>query len=107
MMNWPAIRVEKFFDAYYKRKIIEELNQRKLGMISALWANSNYDGEKNAEIRQRIIDQLEEQFSTTCLKIYNPGYKSKDEIEEEKLKSNPFFAAGRKKLVEQGLIEEE
>lgn len=67
--------------------------QRKIGQISALYANTNYD---EGEHRVTAIKTLEEQFSDAVAVIYGeePGmHGAGEQLADEKIdKENPFFA---------------
>lgn len=102
-MRWPWLRFEKFYEAHLKRKIIEELTQRKIVMIGALYSNTNYDGKDNHEKREQIIQRIEDNFSETVKKLYNKEYAKKQEEEEDVLEANPFFAASKQGLENQGV----
>lgn len=92
------MRFERFYEALTKRQIYDELTQRKLGMINALYSNSNYDGE-NAKIRDQVIEQLEEQFSNAMSSLYG-GVNPEDDVID---KDNPFFQAMERGLKNQGV----
>lgn len=83
-----------------KRQLVEDLQQRKVGMINALWANSNYDGEKDGEgIRGRVIEQIEEQYNKVIDNVLGGKYEVDDDGPSEfgeYDESNPFF--GKMKL---------
>lgn len=97
-MQWPALRFERFYEAFLRRQIIEELTSRKISMINALFSNSNYDGD-NAKIRDQVIERLEDQFNDALALLYG-GKRSED---EEIDKDNPFFAAMDRGLKRQGV----
>lgn len=102
-MGWPWLRFEKFYEAHLKRKIIDELTQRKIAMVGALYSNPNYDGKENHDKRDQIIQRIEENFNDTVKKLYNKAYQVEEEKDE--LKDNPFFAASERGLKEQGVPE--
>lgn len=71
-------------------------------MITALYTNPNYDGEKGNQAREKIIETLEDQFSDVVRRLYNGG-KSKHQKEKEAMEANPFFQAMERGLKEQGV----
>lgn len=78
-----------------KRELVEELTQRKIGMIGALWSNSNYDGQENSELRQSAIAELESNFDRAVDAIY--GFEPEDENVDW---DDPFLAPVRRKMDE-------
>ena len=99
-MGWPWLRFEKFYAAYLRRKVIEELAARKIAMSAALYANTNYDSEENRNKREQVLERMEEQFNEICRRLYN--YKEIQE-EERKFKEDPFFKAMERGFERQGL----
>lgn len=67
-------------------------------MISALFANTNYD--ESPQEREKAITSIENNYNEVMYSIYN-GTIEEDEIGEE----NPFFAAHKKGMIEQGIPE--
>ena len=59
-------------------------------MISGLWANTNYDDEKNS--RQKALTTIEESYQEAINNIYNGSIKSDEEYKKE-LDQDPLFAA--------------
>lgn len=57
------------FEAFMRRKAVEEAREVKNAMTSGLWANSNYDDGKNT--RTRALQDIEETFQKTIRIIYN------------------------------------
>jgi len=92
-LEWPWQKFDALYAAHSKRIIKEELVQRKIGQINALWANTNLDSaEAN---RGQALKDVEEQFDSAIDALYS------DEVDEEQrdeLKENPFFAPVEKGL---------
>lgn len=66
---------------------MKRANEMKNVIINGIWANPNYDDNKNT--RQNAIDAIEENYSEILNLTYDKMYiKKKDEW-----KTNPFFAA--------------
>lgn len=96
-MDWPWRRFDAFYEAFVKRRAKEELTFRKILQISALWANSNYDGEDVD--RQQIIQEIETSYDEVIAGIYSGRMAGgKDDID----KSDPFFAAIERGMAKQG-----
>lgn len=94
MLNWPWKRFEKFYEAFAKRQIAEELTQRKLLVISAFYANTNYDS-KEAN-REDTISKIEKQFSALIDSIYAPViHIGKTKTDEPSEMDSDFFKAIR------------
>lgn len=104
-MQWPWRRVEAFYDAHLKRKMIQELTQRKIHMISALFSNSNYDSQENSQKRVEIIEKIEDDFNEAVRRLYQDPKEA--EAEREAFKENPFFSAMNRGLKKQGVLEDE
>lgn len=66
----------------------EELTQRKISIVAALWANTNMDS-KEAD-REGTIAKIEEGFDLAIRSLYD-GVVSKEEGID--LSEDPFFAA--------------
>ena len=101
LMCWPDLRFEKFYEAFQRRKIIEELTLRKIMTGSAVFGNPNYDGEDNQGKREAFIQALEESFREQVYDLYHPGRK---EREDETMRNDPFFKPMYKALEERGVL---
>jgi hypothetical protein len=97
-MNWPWRRFDAFYEAFVKRRSKEELTFRKILQISALWANSNYDGEEVD--RQQIIRDIETSYDEVIAEIYS-GRSAGGRTDIDK--SDPFFAAMERGMKKQGI----
>ncbi len=75
--------------AFIRRKTVEELTDRKIAMIAALYANSNYDSSEGQDARAQMIGAIEENYEETCIKIYGSTTPEVRKIAED----DPFFAA--------------
>lgn len=91
MLSWPWKRFEKFYEAFAKRQIAEELTQRKLLLISAFYSNSNYDAEEVN--REDMVRKLESDFSDLIANIYAPVIDVGRGSNEPDLEDTPFFKA--------------
>lgn len=91
MLNWPWKRFEKFYEAFAKRKIADELTHRKLLLISSFYANPNYDSKEVN--RDDIIKKLEEQFAELIDNIYVPAIDLKSASDLDDTTDSAFFAA--------------
>lgn len=83
------------------------MRERKISMINAIYSNSNYDGDENKGIREKIVENLEDQFIEAVQNLYRGPGPTKAEIEAKKMKENPFFQAMDRGMKRQGLISEE
>lgn len=102
-MNWPWLRVEKFWESHQKRIIVDELKARKISMMNAIYANSNYDGQENQGVREKIVEGLESQFTDAVANLYRGPGPTQAEIEDKEMKENPFFQAMERGMERQGL----
>ena len=76
--------------AFVRRKAVEEVTTRKISMVSALYANTNYDSSEGREARTQFIQAIEDNCSSTILRIYGTD-KATDIYKIDK--DDPFFAA--------------
>lgn len=83
------------FEAHARRLAAERVLQVKNSMISGVWANSNYDDEKNT--RSTLLAQIDEFAENALAVIYGaPARTSKDENEflsYDEIKESPFWKA--------------
>lgn len=75
------------YEAFCKRQMVEELKQRKLMLIQALYSNSNYDDPEAR--RGDKIREIEETFKDMVESIYRPHHL------ETSVEDDPFYAAMR------------
>lgn len=80
------------FEAFMKRKAVDEAREVKNAMISGLWSNSNYDDNKNT--RKKALSDIENNYQEAINIIYN-GVES-FEIDMDQ----PFWAATVEKEAE-------
>lgn len=93
LYGWPASKFEAFYLAFTKRKIADELVNRRMGEIAALWGNPNLDNEKDPELRSNIMRKIESRYNEAIERLYNP----KPEEEEDDIDwDDPFFAPLKK-----------
>lgn len=77
-------------------------------MISALYANTNYDMKENQSKRDQILQRIEEGFNQTTINLYNGSLteqQKEQQKEEEEYQKNPFFNQVEKGLKNQGVPE--
>lgn len=89
-------RFRRFYELHQKRRIIGDLDTQKRSMISALWANSNWDDKKGT--RKRAIDDIDGNFSR-AVEAVEAAFMQRNIPDEGKLSDdNPFFAAADRGL---------
>jgi hypothetical protein len=88
LKDWYWKKFETMYEAFLKRKTIEDASQIKAAMISGLWANTNLDDGKDT--RQKALTDIEESFQRAVNYIYNG---TTEEEEYRKMLEEPFFAA--------------
>lgn len=69
LQNWYWKKFETMFEAFMKRKAVDEARDVKNAMISGLWSNSNYDDNKNT--RSKSLKDIENNYQETINIIYN------------------------------------
>jgi len=57
------------FEAFMRRKAVEEAKELKNAMISGLWSNSNYDDDKNT--RKKALEDIDNNYQEAIRIIYN------------------------------------
>jgi len=93
MHEWPASKFEALYEAYSRRKIADALSARRDSEIAALWGNTNMDTGNQDNIRQKYMDNIDEQFSKAIAAIYGQG------LEDENVDwDDPFLAPTKKAL---------
>lgn len=85
LKDWYWKRFEVMFEAYMKRKAVEDAKEVKNAMICGLWGNSNYDDNKST--RQKALKDIENNYQEAINIVYN-GVESY-EIDMDQ----PFWAA--------------
>lgn len=93
-MEWPWKRFERFYQAFMRRTLIENLERRKDMMIAALWSNSGFEGNEGGQARNRAIADIESNYEEAVYAILSgarPG-EEEEKIDEE----NPFWQAAKK-----------
>lgn len=77
-----------------RREIEQELNQRKIAMTSALWANSAWDESEKAD-RSQALKNIEDSFDRAILMVYGEIDEEQEEIDFE---NDPFFSPAKKMM---------
>lgn len=95
-MDWPYRRFLKAYDAFQRRRICDEMRDRKIAHIMALNANSNFvDDDKSGFSRQTTLDDLERTYDELIARIWNGDKDESHEAEENAWKS-PLMRAGHR-----------
>jgi hypothetical protein len=99
MFDWPASKFEALYEAYAKRKIADSLSARRDIEISALWGNTNMDNEKTPNLRQDLMNALDDQYSNAIAYLYGEIDPAQDETDWD----DPFLAPTKQKMEEMRL----
>lgn len=77
-----------------KRSVVEELKLRKLNLIAAIHANSNYDSAEEGQEppREKYVHELEDSFDKAVHQIYTGEAPEEDKVDWD----DPFFATVKK-----------
>lgn len=70
------------YDTFVRREISDELAQRKISVIAALHANSNYAGEDGASLLRDQINDVEKGFDR-AIELVNMTAEELASIEDE------------------------
>lgn len=90
LYEWPATKFQALYAAFAKRKIADELAERRSMEMAAVWGNMNYDSQENPEIRQKIMGVIDKQYSTAIDVLYGAiPPEQAVEIDED----DPFWKA--------------
>lgn len=93
LYDWPSSRFEAFYAAFTKRKIADELAERKRLEMAALWSNPNLDNDDQPQARSNALTQLEENYDQAITLLYTPASERKlVEIDED----DPFWKAAKR-----------
>jgi hypothetical protein len=99
MLDWPSSKFEALYAAYSKRKIADSLSARRDREIAALWGNTNLDNEKQPELRQDLMNAVDDQFSNAIAYLYGEIDPAENGIDWD----DPFLAPTKKKMDEMAL----
>lgn len=97
LLEWPYRRFIKAFSAWQRRNAVDEIEKRKNLHVSSLYANSNWDDERNN--REEQIENLERYYETLKDIVWNPNQVQDENREMQEMESaDPFLAAGKRNL---------
>jgi hypothetical protein len=93
LYEWPSSKFEAFYAAYTRRKVADELSEKRALEIAAVWGNPNLDTEKDPRLRQKIQEQIDSAYSTAIAGLYDElPEQNADQIDTD----DPFWAAAQK-----------
>ena len=84
LLSWPARRFEAFYESFSKRKMVDQLERRKLAMISGIHGNPNVSGDALG----KAVQGIEQAFDDAVAKLYG-----EIDEEDESFDDNPFLSA--------------
>lgn len=97
LLEWPYRRFLKAFNAWQRRKQVEEVETRKNLHISALYANTNLDDDKGT--RKDYIESLNKYYEDLKNIVWEPDRVQRENEEMKKMEDNdPFLQAGRRNM---------
>jgi hypothetical protein len=99
LYEWPASRFEALYEAFAKRKVADELSQKRALELAAVWGNPNLDTKENPKLRQELQADIDEAYSQAIYSLYNDVEDEEEEID----KDDPFFAAMQRGLKKRGI----
>lgn len=91
LFQWGHRKFESLYEAYAKRKIADELSQKRSLEIAAMWGNTNLDSKDNPDLRNKWMEQIDKRYSDMIARLY--GEQNEDEVEEEVDPDDPFWQA--------------
>lgn len=83
------------------------MQKRKIAMLTALYANTNFDGSENSDKREQILARMEEEFQKAVGDLYKSKAQKARDAEAENLRNDPFFQPMYKSLEEKGILDSE
>jgi hypothetical protein len=96
ILEWPYRRYVKAFSSWQRRKIIEEIENRKIAHMGALMSIIEW---KQPEDQEKAIESTEEYYEKMKDIIWDPLKNQKENDEMKALEdSDPFIKAGRKSI---------
>lgn len=93
-MKWPWRRFEVFFDRHLRRKSRIAIEAQRDALIAAINANSNYDGQDNAEAKKERIEAIDESARFAIEQVYDTGGRRD---EPDPFGDDPLFSAMKQK----------
>jgi hypothetical protein len=93
LYEWPSSKFEAFYGAYARRKVADELSQKRALEVAAVWGNPNLDTEKDPRLRQKIQEQIDAAYSTAIAGLYGDlPEQNIDQIDTD----DPFWQAAER-----------
>ncbi len=89
LYGWPSSKFEALYSAFAKRTVANQLAERRNLELAALWGNTNLDNEKKPNLRQEIMEKVDESYSAAINNIYDPQSAPEIEVDED----DPFWKA--------------
>ncbi len=93
LYGWPATKFEALYEAYCRRKVADELSNRRALEIAAVWGNTNLDQENEKDLRQKLQEQIDESYSNSIASVYGELEQLDATVDYD---SDPFFAAAKR-----------
>lgn len=94
-MEWPYRRFLKAYAAFQRRTTCEQWRDRKHQHVSAMYANTNWDDEKNN--RSQAIEKIEKSYDKIIARMWSgEDFVDKEEEAEQEVWESPLMRAGRK-----------
>ncbi len=105
---WPDSLFKAMYAAYVKRRIADELDNRRALEMAALWGNPNYDPQKEGSdgARRELYEKVNEQYSNVVNRLYSDDaedYQDDDDYDPD----DPFWAAMERGMAKHKLPKEE
>lgn len=101
--EWPATKFEGLYRAYSKRKIAEELAQRRMAEIAGTLGNPNLDSKEEPELRENIMKSIADNYDRAIAFLYGGESLQQEEEEEIDYENDPFWKAAKKGIEDHGL----
>lgn len=96
ILEWPYRRYVKAFSSWQRRKVIEEIENRKLVHLGALHGVIEW---KEPDDQIKAIESAEEYYERMKDIVWDPHISKKENEEMQELEaSDPFIKAGRKSI---------
>lgn len=94
--EWPYRRYVKAFSSWQRRKVIEEIENRKLAHLGALYGIIEW---KQPEDQEKAIENTDDYYEKLKNLVWNPKMSQEENEEMQALEqADPFIKAGRKSM---------
>jgi hypothetical protein len=100
LLDWPWLRMERFYAEFVLRTTVERLERQQDLIVASLHANGVYDEHREAD-RDQAIRAVEDAFRQATERL-RAAANGEDEDDDDYDESNPFWAAAERGVQRMG-----